>query len=74
MVCAPVRRDNPLVKARGSSLRTGAQTVLCLTCTMIFSVTLAHKGVSRAKDWVTVDSGTIYISNAFTLRNGRGEH
>ena len=58
MVCAPVRRDNPLAKARGLSLRTGAQTMLYLTCTTITSVDLAHNGVSRAKDWVSVDCGT----------------
>ena len=29
-----------------------------LTCTMISSVDLAHYGVSRAKDWVSVDCGT----------------
>ena len=27
MVCAPVQRDNPRAKARGLSLRTGAQTL-----------------------------------------------
>ena len=30
----------------------------CLTCTTITSVDLAHYGVSRAKDWVSVDCGT----------------
>ena len=39
--------------------RTGAQTKLYLTCTMISSVDRAHYGVSRAKDWVSVDCGTI---------------
>ena len=38
--------------------RTGAQTMLYLTCTMISSVNLACYGVSRAKDWVSVDYGT----------------
>ena len=37
---------------------TGAQTLLYLTCTMISSVDLAHYGVSRANDWVSVDCGT----------------
>ena len=37
---------------------TGAQTMLYLTCTTITSVDLAHYGVSRAKDWVSVDCGT----------------
>ena len=38
--------------------RTGAQTMLCLTCTVISSVDLAHYGVSCAKDYVFVDCGT----------------
>ena len=38
--------------------RTGAQTMLCLTCTTMTSVDLAHYGVSRAKNWVSVDCGT----------------
>ena len=38
--------------------RTGAQTMLYLTCTMISSVDLAYYGVSHAKDWVSVDFGT----------------
>ena len=29
--------------------------MLFLTCTMMSSVNLAHYGVSRAKDWVSVD-------------------
>ena len=33
--------------------------MLYLTCTMISSVDLAHYGVFRAKDWVSVDCGTI---------------
>ena len=37
--------------------------MLYLTCTTITSVDLAHYGVSRAKDWVSVDCGT-RISNA----------
>ena len=32
--------------------------MLYLTCTMISSVDLAHYGISRAKDWVSVDCGT----------------
>ena len=73
-VCAPVRRANPRALARGLSTvqahkpsfsegiidRTGAQTMLYLTCTTITSVDLAHYGVSRAKDWVSVDCGTIF--------------
>ena len=52
MVCAPVRRDNPRALARGLS------TCTTLTCTTITSVDLAHYGVSRAKDWVSVYCGT----------------
>ena len=39
--------------------RTGAQTMLYLTCTMISSVDLAYYGVSRAKYWVSVNSGAM---------------
>ena len=63
MFYAPKRRDNPLAKARGLSLRTGAQTMLYLTCTMISSVDLAHYGVSRAKDWISVVCGTSYFDS-----------
>ena len=31
--------------------------MLSLTCTTITNVDLAHYGVSRAKDWVSVDCG-----------------
>ena len=41
--------------------RTGAQTMLYLTCTTMTSVDLAHYGISRAKDWVSVNCGTIPI-------------
>ena len=37
--------------------RTGTQTMLYLTCTTITSVDLAHYGVSRAKDCVSVNCG-----------------
>ena len=37
------------------------RTMLCLTCTMISSVDLANYGVSCAKDWVSVNCGTILI-------------
>ena len=33
--------------------------MLYLTCTTITSADLAHYGISRAKDWVSVDCGTI---------------
>ena len=66
MVCAPVRRDNPRAlargKARGLSTVQAHKTLLYLTCPTITSVDLAHYGVSRAKDWVAVDCGTIYLS------------
>ena len=39
--------------------RTGAKTMLYLTCTMISSVNHAHYGVFHAKDLVSVDCGTI---------------
>ena len=63
MVCAPVRRDHESPSfSEGIIDRTGAQTMLYLTCTTITSVDLAHYGVSRAKDWVSVDCGTIISS------------
>ena len=34
--------------------------MLYLTCTTINSVDLAHYGVSRAKDWISVDCGMIF--------------
>ena len=43
--------------------RTGAQTMLYLTCSTITSVDLKHYGVSRAKDWVSVDCGTIFLTS-----------
>ena len=47
MVYAPVRRDS---FSEGTIDRTGAQTMLYLTCTMISNVDLAQYGVSRAKN------------------------
>ena len=38
--------------------RTGAQTMLYLTCTTISRVDLAQYRVSLAKDWVSVECGT----------------
>ena len=38
--------------------RTGAQTMLYLTCTMVSSEDLAQYGVSRSKDWVSVGCET----------------
>ena len=64
MVSAPVRKDNPRALARGLS-----QTMLYLTCTTITSVDLAHYGVPRANDWVSVDCGTrtfwTFVFNVF---------
>ena len=59
MVCAPVRRSF----SSGIIDRTGAQTMLYLTCTTITSVDLAHYVVSRAKDWISVDCGKIAAGN-----------
>ena len=56
--CAPLRRDNPRALARGLSTVQAPQTMLYLTCTTITSEDLAHYGVSRAKDWVSVKCGT----------------
>ena len=36
--------------------------MLYLTCTMISTVDLAHYGVSRSKDWVSVDYGTTSVT------------
>ena len=67
MVCAPVHRAwfvrlyGKIIPSFSEGIidRTGAQTMLYLTCITITSVDLAHYGVSRAKDWVSVDCGTI---------------
>ena len=37
--------------------------MLYLTCTTITSIDLAHYGVSRAKDWVSVKCGTSEIDH-----------
>ena len=42
--------------------------MLYLTCTTITSVDLAHYRVSRAKDWASVDCGTI---NPIALRTAK---
>ena len=41
--------------------------MLYLTCTTITSVDLAHYGVSRAKDWVSVYCGTIQNNTFYIL-------
>ena len=47
--------------------RKGAQTMLYLTCTMISCVDLAYYGVSRAKDWISVDRGTTTYTYGHTV-------
>ena len=42
--------------------------MLYLTCTTITSVDLAHYGVSRAHDWVSVDCGTNDGNNPISTR------
>ena len=44
--------------SEGVVYRTGAQTMLYLTCTTISSVDIAEYGVSLAKDWVSEECGT----------------
>ena len=53
MVCAPVRKDNPRALARGLSTVQAHKP-----CSISLVPDLAHYGVSRAKDWVSVDCGT----------------
>ena len=48
--------------------RTGAQTMLYLTCTTITSVDLAHYGISCAKNWVSVDCGTSCYVRVYGLQ------
>ena len=43
--------------------------MLYLTCTIISSEDLAHYEVSRAKDWVSVDCGTIIYIHVVKNRN-----
>ena len=71
MVCVPVRSF-----VEGIIDRTGAQTLLYLTCTMISTVDLAHYGVSHAKDCVSVDCGTMYFYTAimqFAIHKGKSK-
>ena len=42
--------------------------MLYLTCTMLSSVDVAHYGVFRPKDWVSVDCGTLF---QYVLRIGK---
>ena len=49
--------------------------MLYLTCTTITSVDLAFYGVSRAKDWVSVDCGTkYYVFQMIVLPSSNGEY
>ena len=59
----------PKLKRGDKSTVQGHKTMLYLTCTMISSIDLAHYGVSRAKDWVSMDYFTIIIKSvsAFTF-------
>ena len=43
--------------------------MLYLTCTTITSIDLAHYGVSRAKDWVSVKCGTNHFVVIGNMRN-----
>ena len=61
MVGAPVRRDNPRALARGLST-VQAHKPCYVSCTTISSVDFAQYRVSLAKDWVSVECGTIEIS------------
>ena len=44
--------------------------MLYITCTTITSVDLAHYGVSRAKDRVSVDCGTNYVIAPLLYQQG----
>ena len=48
--------------------------MLYLTCTTITSVDLAHYGVSRAKDWVSIDCVTKTIYPAQRQWHPEGDH
>ena len=41
--------------------------MLYLTCTTITSVDLAHYGVYRANNWVSVDCGTVQIKISIVI-------
>ena len=45
--------------------------MLYLTCTTITIVDLAHYGVSRAKDWVSVDCGTTPLKEILSYESNR---
>ena len=62
MVSAPVRRDNPPSFSEGIIDRTGVQTMLYLTCTMISSVDLAYFMLKIGYLWIVVHVISRYIS------------
>ena len=62
MVCAPVRKENARALAWGLPT-VQAHKPCSLTCTIISSVELAHYRVSCAKDWVSVNCGTMSVSH-----------
>ena len=45
--------------------------MLYLTCTMISSVDLAQYGISRAKDWISVDCGTRWSVKSLNIGTER---
>ena len=45
--------------------------MLYLTCTTITSIDLAHYGVSRAKDWVSVKCGTMDFASSTRAAENR---
>ena len=47
--------------------------MLYLTCTMVSSEDLAHYGISRAKDWISVDCGTRVFCTSLTERGWMGK-
>ena len=49
--------------------------MLYLTCTTITSIDLAHYGLSRAKDWVSVKCGTsVYQPNFYGSKKNTEFH
>ena len=66
-----MRQSEEIIKkSEGIIDRTGAQTILYLTCTTITSVDLAHYGVSRAKGWISVGCDTtIFINHLMVPSN-----
>ena len=59
MDCVSIQRDEPRALASGSSLRTDAQSMRYLTCTMILIVDLRVTGYLVLTIWVAGDCGTM---------------